>query len=82
VVADILVTSGSSFPIAASLFRSSLQPTFSVMPKENSRNFYIMSEDIPIDATGLFNEVVSKDEVIAQIHEYVKMKARMFPLWL
>jgi len=52
------------------------------MPKENSRNFYIMSEDIPIDATGLFNEVVSKDEVIAQIHEYVKMKARMFPLWL
>jgi len=82
VVADILVTSGSSFPIAASVFRSSLQPTFSVMPKENSRNFYIMSEDIPIDATGLFNEVVSKDEVIAQIHEYVKMKARMFPLWL
>ena len=75
VVADILVTSGSSFPIAASVFRSSLQPTFSVMPKENSRNFYMMSEDIPISAIGHFEESVSRDEIRAQINLFFQSKS-------
>ena len=75
VVADILVTSGSSFPIAASVFRSALQPTFSVMPKGNSRTFYMMSEDIPISAEGHFEGSLSRDEIRAQIFSFVKSKS-------
>jgi hypothetical protein len=80
VVADVLVTSGSSFPIAASIFRSLPQPTFSVMPKENSRSFYFMSEEILVDETGHLNDNVSKDDIMSQIHEYVRTKTKLFPL--
>ena len=80
VVADVLVTSGSNFPIAASIFRSLPQPTFSVMPKENSRSFYFMSEEILVDETGHLNDNVSKDDIMSQIHEYVRTKTKLFPL--
>jgi hypothetical protein len=71
--ADILVTSGSSFPIVASLLRD-IKPTFAVVPKEGSRVFAAISEEIRVSESGLFENHTSRQEIRARITRLVASK--------
>lgn len=64
--ADILVTSGSSFPIAAALFREK-KITLTSVPKEGPNTIYETSDDIKLSPDGIIPSRKILDETISRI---------------
>ncbi len=83
IVADVLVTSGSSFASIAAMFRET-KPTLAAVPKDGVRDIYDTSENIFIDERGNFQERdgVSFHDIRAQIRLLYHRKTLGFQSWM